>query len=439
MTAELIIMNKNGIALAADSAVTIGGLETTKIFPSANKLFALSKMHPVGVMIYQNAEFMGVPWETIIKMYRKEIGNEKYDTLEEYADSLLKFLVGANTIKLIPINVQEAYMYGCINSYLESVIKDSFEDEKLRIESECGEEIDSDIEEKIISDIVREQYEVWSTTENIPSMPESFNQDILIKYGEKISDIISYVFQGIPISSGSVQKLKEIASFLFSKYPKTIENSLYTGIVIAGFGDKEYFPVIKAFSLESIIMDKLKYKTDLVRKIDFDNLSGIYPFAQRDMIDAFMRGVDSKYKIEEFENIQKSLESYKNIFIEILEKYNINDQTDIQKCLIESKDNITKQFIKQMSNHQRESHIEPITNIVSILPKDELALMAETLVNLTSFKRKISEDAETVGGPIDVAVISKGDGFIWIKRKHYFKPELNTQYFINRYRGAIDD
>jgi len=48
--------------------------------------------------------------------------------------------------------------------------------------------------------------------------------------------------------------------------------------------------------------------------------------------------------------------------------------------------------------------------------QDELAAMAESLVNLTSFKRKVSMEAETVGGTIDVAVISKGDGFIWIKR-----------------------
>jgi len=31
---------------------------------------------------------------------------------------------------------------------------------------------------------------------------------------------------------------------------------------------------------------------------------------------------------------------------------------------------------------------------------------------------------ETVGGPIDVAVLSKGDGFVWIKRKSYFDPRL---------------
>ena len=59
------------------------------------------------------------------------------------------------------------------------------------------------------------------------------------------------------------------------------------------------------------------------------------------------------------------------------------------------------------------------------LPKSELASMAESLVNLTSLKRKVSLQAETVGGAVDVAVVSKRDGFVWIKKKHYFKDELN--------------
>jgi len=73
-------------------------------------------------------------------------------------------------------------------------------------------------------------------------------------------------------------------------------------------------------------------------------------------------------------------------------------------------------------------------SVVGILPKEELAAMAEALVNLTTIKRKMSLDIETVGGPIDVAVISKGDGFIWIKRKHYFDPNLNPQFFENYFR-----
>lgn len=43
--------------------------------------------------------------------------------------------------------------------------------------------------------------------------------------------------------------------------------------------------------------------------------------------------------------------------------------------------------------------------------------MAEALLSITSLKRKMSISLETVGGPIDVAVITKGDGFIWVKRK----------------------
>ena len=47
----------------------------------------------------------------------------------------------------------------------------------------------------------------------------------------------------------------------------------------------------------------------------------------------------------------------------------------------------------------------------------------------------MSLERETVGGPIDVAVISKGDGFIWIERKHYFRPELNPHFFSNYLSG----
>jgi hypothetical protein len=72
-------------------------------------------------------------------------------------------------------------------------------------------------------------------------------------------------------------------------------------------------------------------------------------------------------------------------------------------------------------------------NAVAFLPKDELAAMAESLVNLTSFKRRVSIDPETVGGQIDVAVISKGDGFIWIKRKHYFDIGKNPHFMVNCY------
>jgi hypothetical protein len=62
-------------------------------------------------------------------------------------------------------------------------------------------------------------------------------------------------------------------------------------------------------------------------------------------------------------------------------------------------------------------------------PVDELAELAETLMSIESLKERVTRPTESVSGPIDVAVISKADGFIWIRRKHYFEAELNPRFF----------
>ncbi len=76
-----------------------------------------------------------------------------------------------------------------------------------------------------------------------------------------------------------------------------------------------------------------------------------------------------------------------------------------------------------------EKFTNPILNSIGGLPKNELANMGESLIHITSLKRKVSADLESVGGDIDVAIISKGDGFIWKKHKQYFKSDLNPQFF----------
>jgi len=210
MTAEIAIMNKEGIAIAADSAVTLREERGQKIFTSANKIFALSKYHPAGIMIYGSANFMGGSWETIIKIYRSKLGEKEFDTLKEYANDFIDFLGREN--QLFPESVQEKYVKETVYGYFS--------------------------------------------------------------------------------------------------------------------------------------------------------------------------------------------------------------------------------FIRNQINYRRKNYVDPVMKVVAMLPKDELAAMAESLVNLTSFKRKVSLQAETVAVPIDVAVISKGDGFIWIKRKHYFSGEMNPQFFANYYREA---
>ncbi len=92
MTAEVVIMNKSAVALTADCAVTITSELNQKIYNTANKLFTLSKYHPVGIMVYANADLVDVAIETLIKIYREKLGNKNYSTLNEFAQNFISFL-----------------------------------------------------------------------------------------------------------------------------------------------------------------------------------------------------------------------------------------------------------------------------------------------------------------------------------------------------------
>ena len=66
-------------------------------------------------------------------------------------------------------------------------------------------------------------------------------------------------------------------------------------------------------------------------------------------------------------------------------------------------------YSEKLENYQNIVYQSPVKASISILPMNELSIMAETLVNLTSFKRQMSHNQqETVGGPTDVAIITIG-------------------------------
>ena len=89
MTAEVAIINKSAIAVAADSAVTVG---RNKVHRSANKIFALCDNSSIGVMVYGHAEFAGIPWETLVKVFRREGGAKGYSTVGECYSAFREFL-----------------------------------------------------------------------------------------------------------------------------------------------------------------------------------------------------------------------------------------------------------------------------------------------------------------------------------------------------------
>lgn len=63
------------------------------------------------------------------------------------------------------------------------------------------------------------------------------------------------------------------------------------------------------------------------------------------------------------------------------------------------------------------------------MPIQDAIDLAHFLVSTAIAFARFRPGAETIGGPIEIAAITKHEGFKWVKRKHYFGIELNRDSY----------
>ena len=430
MTSEVVIANANGVALAADSAVTIGN---QKIYNSALKVFALSKTEPVGVMIYGNASLMDVPWETLIKTHRAKLGTTTYDTLEEYGEGLLEYI--CNNKQFFTSTSQENWLSSNIRGYY-TLIRDELFKNIHPILQKNGEISDEETV-KLFETVIVSHHSDLKSKDLVDKFSITFEKEFRKKHTKLFKEISDEIFQNLKPKRTLVAKLYDIATYL---HTRAIFSKNTSGVVITGFGDKEIYPSVLTYEMEGVIEGKLKYRVLETKctKIQSGGDCAITPFAQDDMVSSFMNGVNPA--------VINLIETYlQQLFVRIPELIKEEDlegsklpSKKIKVSLSKNTTLLLNDFFKQLGAHIQNEHVNPVMNMVTVLPKDELASMAEALVNLTAFKRRMTNTLETVGGPVDVAVISKGDGLVWVKRKHYFPENLNQHFFRNYFRGVND-
>lgn len=413
MTAEIVVINKSAIALAADSKVTLSMGGRQKTYDTVNKLFSLSKTEPVGAMVYGNAEFMGFPWETILKEYRRRDPKKKFDTIFLWAEDLLSFL---NTFFNFPAddgvelaeNIGRAAIAQMAERLFDFAQAGPTREEMLE---ELKAELDLQIEE-------------------LEAFPDFISHEDWVALGDTYSAAVTRA-AATGIGENFEELSAEINTLIALSIRKRRSSPAFSGLVVAGFGERELLPSMVSYEIDGIIGGRLKCikakEIDVTRR----NRGAIVPFAQTDMVYRFMEGVDPDYAVQLSENIhalllQNSHDTAKALGAtdEVLEQ--------IKPALEAAVDASFDAFWKEDRRIRMEQFASPIIDMAMSLPKDELANLAESLVSLTSLQRRVSREIETVGGAVDVAVISKGDGFVWVKRKHYFNPDRNLR-FVNGY------
>lgn len=425
MTAIVGVLNKHAVAIAADSAVTVNVSSGHKVLNSANKIITLSKLHPIAVMIYSSASFMGTPWDLIIKLYREELKDIEKDSIGDYIEDFILYL-SKNNFFCSDEN-KEKFLFYCFSKFYKKIENESLFEVGGNVTDENKQFLLETIEKKLLAE--KDSFDKREKCAGLSSY--TFTQfDSYI--GNKFDELKEYIVNKTGASETVFETLKE--SF-FSLLKSDISLIPYTGLVFVGYGKNDIYPSLMPVNISLAFDNVIKYSFDDAAKavIGEENSAAICPFAQTDVMETVLTGIDPIIN-KSIENLFiKSLEAYSTLLKAYI-KSTTNDVSLLKK--IESIDlfGIGHVFNEEIDKLIRKQYIAPLINTVAYLEKEDMADMAESLISLTYLKRRMTSSEESVGGPVDVAIISKTDGIIWIKRKHYFKPELNHHFFDNYYK-----
>lgn len=418
MTAEVCIMNRLAVVLAADSATTVtawteSGREE-RYFKGANKIFQLSDFHPVGMMIFDSADFLRVPWEIVVKEFRHKLARTSFPTIADYASEFFKFL--DDNDRLFPPAIQkEIFVDAARTAAIRFVLQGPDKQEGA-----SGEEATQLVDVRLA-----EHRKAFDETKAHPCIPQEKIATLIQQWRDEIAAALDefrpHFDQPFPSDSSA---LAEAGLIQVCKNPKNLAN---TGIVFAGFGEDDIFPQLRGYAAYGIVEGKHISDETMSRSVNHENPAVLESFAQTSMSDTFSIGISEDVYSSIGRCASRGLGEFANTIVERA-CGNPIAKDDLDGLISDAAASIRNEIMQQA----RTDHAVPLRRVLAVLPVDEMAELAETLINLQSLKEKVTKPSETVGGPVDVAILTRGEGLVWAKRKHFFDPKLNSRFFLRQ-------
>ncbi len=432
MTTEVVVMNRGGVALAADSAVTVQLGDSSKIRDSALKLFMLSERRPVGVMVYENSSLLGVPWETIFKLFRQTLGSRSYETLPEYGEALIEFLDDNDS--LFPGNVQDRYYLGALRTEFRRIKREAELEFLDAWAHTIGDpEAAGGDGAACFERAIRAAERTWDNVTDASYFESVEASHIAGRNSGGVHELTNGLFGNWVPQEEDRRRLYRIAEHLVAKdrFPAQV----LSGVVVAGFGENEHFPSVQHIEIGGVYDGKLKVRPYTLTTVSEERPSHVMAFAQTEMVEGFLAGISDLAGTHLY-NAAVFIREMPVVALDVVQELAPEQRATFAKKMKQVSKSKASEFVRMVADAS-DVRREEIEAAVEGLTIKELAHVASTLVSLSSFQQQMSLERQTVGGPVDVAVVSKGDGFIWIERKHYFRPELNHHFFQNY--GTLND
>jgi hypothetical protein len=410
MTSEIAVMNQRAVALAADSAVTLIAQGQVAIRNDQRKLYNLLGGKPVGLMFFGVADIMGHPWDHLIEHYQKKVRPKNVAHLRDYAVGFTSML--DNLKEFFPPDKQKDEY----RKLLASVFRYIFGLAQFLQDAGQVQGGDTEILEAAVARVWYDyQFKDGAPRPDLSCFPQGFGARVAQEYAAQIDELVNYGFGPFNLSQGAIKQLKEIAVFAVVK-DLFLED--VTGLVFGGYGDDDRYPAVTTWFVSAIIDGIVKRTESSVDAIDTDTRSRIRVFADSEVTNAFIRGVD--FNLER--RFYGGFHTMMNVLVEkVVSAFPEADATKRANVMQNFQQDFVPRYLQSfhmmMAQYQQAAFINPILRVLEIAGRKELGDTARELVGLNIFKKRIMAQKETVGGAIDVAVISRDGGFQWTSKQ----------------------
>lgn len=410
--------------MAADSALTVSRGDRRKIYNDETKIFRLSDINPVGMMLFSSVEFMNTPWNVIAELYRTKKGGDKFNSLRDYVNNFLGFIANEPLLG-IDDEAQHNYLLYEMGDYLSRVQKNAMTEEDARQEVvRLGLELNEHNVRNMMNDSIMNVIQMITDEahENgVCPLLEGYSFQQFRKYAKNDFDILMEHCKEEDILG--VRNDWEHAIFEY------IKSSLFyngTGLVFVGFGENELYPSLIPVYISGVVDGKLRYafsenETAIITK---ENRAAIQPFAQADVMITMMKGIAPDLYSKAYDMNQKTIEDTKQKIIEAMREEGV-DESVIENVLNVNLSEVEESFGDTMLQYVQDEYIDGIIDAVDSFNINDMANMAESLISITSLQRHMTSSEESVGGPVDVAVITRAEGFKWIRHKLWYDKDMN--------------
>ena len=398
MTAQVIAMNGYGVAISADSAVSLGSIRT---FETAEKIYPLMLPHRLAILHSGSVNFGGIPYPVLIADWKRQLPTKPHRDARAYKDNFIDWL--------------EHHSEWFSDSRNEGQFT-WFVEDRINKVSQMMQEYAEAKKEFILADLLAE----WIKECLDAGTWEGINSQDVSRLLDEVDDSIRNLLDQYPKAKEQIDNNKE----LFEEYLSVSYSSKILGgtdfissatLVFVGYGENDILPSYVGVDIAGVLKGKVANfeLAEHAVSTDQNNPFGLYMPAQSDAMDSFLRGYDWDF-VHSF--IESATEHFGTLMKKVVE-LNDGKNSELDDYLNEVISGFEADLHGFRENLSEDRFLVKLRRSLSSLPIGSLANVVKALIEIQGLRQTTSAQFNSVGGPTDVAIIEPLEGFQWIQHK----------------------